>query len=205
MEATVRQGRSARLSPTAPPLSSPAAVPTFIALSTQACAPGPARRPEAVAVRVVSGVVKVTRTSSVPTAATARVPRGSAGRIVTAAEGSSVSAFFSCSFSPLARRRRKPGTPRSRTSYGTKRGILPTTKHAVPRRALHLTELMMLVRRRTPRRRWRARKEGSKDAERIVRGVLHTSGHFRPYSPECVEGVFSEVASAFVTSHTSPC
>src|SRR5215203_1231337 len=27
-------------------------------------------------------------------------------------------------------------------------------------------------------------KEGSKDAERFVRGVLHTWGHFRPYSPE---------------------
>jgi hypothetical protein len=26
-----------------------------------------------------------------------------------------------------------------------------------------------------------------------VRGVLHTSGHFRPYSPECVEEEFSEV------------
>jgi hypothetical protein len=36
-------------------------------------------------------------------------------------------------------------------------------------------------------------KEGNKDAERKALRVLHTSGHFCPYSPECVEWGFYEV------------
>src|SRR5215210_7274478 len=68
----------------APLLISPAAAPTFIELSTQACAPGPAPRPAAVPDSVVSGVLNATRTSSVPAAATARVPPGPGRRVVTA-------------------------------------------------------------------------------------------------------------------------